>query len=916
MKDWHNVQDLFHAAADLPPGQQRIFLDNSCAARPEIRREVESLLASDRKGDGPITAAVEGAAQALMGADPIIGSRVGHWRVVREIGRGGMGAVYLAVRDDDFRQQAALKLVKYGMDTAEVLERFRRERQILANLDHPFIAHLIDGGSAPDGRPFLVMEYVEGQRIDSWTRDRNLSLKDRCLLFLKVCEAVACAHRNLVVHGDLKPGNILITSEGIPKLLDFGIARLLAPGPDRAPPATVAESRAITPGYASPEQVLGRPVTTSSDVYSLGAVLNELLGAVRLRRKLPGDLDSIVLMAMRTSPERRYSSVERFAADLRGYLEGMPVVAHPGSLAYRGGKFVRRHTFGLALAVLAGGSLLAGTLVTMVEARRTEAARQVAETQRHAAILALESAKTERARAESEAKRAGQRLTEIVALANHSLFDIHSQIERLPGATEARREIVGTTLRYLEELSKDAAKDEPLRQALAAAYFKLGDVQGYPYGPSLGDRAGALTSYRAAVDLLSTLHQAHPDDPDILLPWVDLQRRIAVLLVASGKMDEAIPAIRRALPDAALLAKLHPQDPEAASREGTLLVAMAMALETRNSAEALQWSRRSVAAFETLGRRFPKNDAILEQLADAHSRLGIALNGTGNLRPAAIEFRQCAEVRERLAAAAPNDVVRRRDLMLAYGHIAAVLGSPLVPNLGDSEGALGYYRKAVSLAEQTTRADPRNLTARYDLAAVMLRLGVVDVPPSGLAAALDTLRGAEATLAALLRASPHDVRYLSQLAIVQEFIGNRLRGLGKLPEAINAYRQSLAGAESLLAANPADRSVQAQEVASSGGLALALAASGDRAGALDRARAEIARTETFRARSPDKRGGMLVLARAWLALANVYRFQADWTEVRAAAGRALQEISSIPGGLEDPYYSAPVAEARALIAGQ
>jgi len=370
--DWQNVQELFHAAADLPPGEQRLFLDAACADRPEIRREVESLLVSDRKGDRPITAAVEGAAQDLLGADPIVGSRVGRWRVVREIGRGGMGAVYLAVRDDDFRQQAALKLVKYGMDTAEVLERFRRERQILANLDHPFIARLIDGGSAPDGRPFLVMEYVEGQPIDSWSRDQNLSVEDRCRLFLKVC--------------------------------------------------------------------------------------------------------------------------------------------------------------------------------------------------------------------------------------------------------------------------------------------------------------------------------------------------------------------------------------------------------------------------------------------------------------------------------------------------------------------------------------------------------------------------AEAILAALARASPGEFRYQIQWAIAQEYIGHRLRGIGRLPEAIDAYRQSLAGAESLLAANPADRSLQSQVVASSGGLAVALAASGDRAAALDRARADIVRTETFRARSPDKRASTLLLARAWLALASARRAlaqspsfapaqrQSDWREARAAAGRAIEEISAIPGGLDDPYYSAPVAQARALIA--
>ena len=250
--NWEKIQELFLAAADLPPAEQRSFLDRACADDPQLRREVESLLASDADGGESIAAAVTGAAQELLGGDPLIGARLGRWRVEREIGRGGMGAVYLATRDDgDYQQQAAIKLVKQGMDTAQVLERFRHERQILANLHHPFIARLIDGGSTGQGRPYLVMEYVEGQPIDSWLGERDAGLEERCRLFLRVCEAVSYAHRNLVVHRDLKPGNISIAPDGMPKLLDFGVAKLLAPDEDAddrpsrrtrgpSPPATPA----------------------------------------------------------------------------------------------------------------------------------------------------------------------------------------------------------------------------------------------------------------------------------------------------------------------------------------------------------------------------------------------------------------------------------------------------------------------------------------------------------------------------------------------------------------------------------------------------------------------------------------------------------------------------------------------------
>jgi eukaryotic-like serine/threonine-protein kinase len=315
-----------------------------------------------------------------------------------------MGVVYLALRDDDqFQKQVALKLVKLGMDTAELLNRLRHERQILANLDHLYIARLIDGGSTAEGRPFLVMEYVEGQRIDAWCYDRGLSMAERCRLMLKVCDAVSHAHRNLVVHRDLKPGNILVTSDGTPKLLDFGIAKLLAPGLDPDPTAHTTGGLVLTPEYASPEQFHGEAITTFSDVYSLGAVLYELLTgtkvhrltsrapteieraichleplrpsaavdpqrpeAARIRRQLAGDLDNILLMALRKEPLRRYLSVDRFAEDIRRHLDGRAVQARRDSLLYRVRKFIRRRRFELAGAAAVTASLLAGMLLALV----------------------------------------------------------------------------------------------------------------------------------------------------------------------------------------------------------------------------------------------------------------------------------------------------------------------------------------------------------------------------------------------------------------------------------------------------------------------------------------------------------------------------------------------------------------------
>src|SRR5579883_2346137 len=339
---WDRVNELFLAAADLRAGQQEEFLETHCAGDARLRRMVSALLAADRRQGSRIQAAIEDEATRLL-ESPAVPERLGAYRVEREIGRGGMGTVYLAARaDDQFHKNVAIKVIKLGMDTDEALARFRDERQILANLDHAYIARLLDAGSTPDGRPFFVMEYVEGMPVDVFCRERALDVKARCRLFLKICEAVSYAHRNLVVHRDLKPANIFVTPDGTPKLLDFGVAKLLDQSA-RSAQTTSPVTRPFTPEYASPEQVLGLQVTTAADVYSLGAVFYELLTGVRAQPvehgaspkeiergicegepvpphlvvpDLDTDLDNIVLAAMRKEPERRYASVDHFAQDI------------------------------------------------------------------------------------------------------------------------------------------------------------------------------------------------------------------------------------------------------------------------------------------------------------------------------------------------------------------------------------------------------------------------------------------------------------------------------------------------------------------------------------------------------------------------------------------------------------------------
>ncbi len=437
---WEQVKRLFQEALERPPEERDAFVEQACADDTTLRIELLSLLRSHDEAAGflrdpPAELAARILEQERAGAS-LVGRRLGPYRLLQCIGRGGTGAVYLAVRDDDeFQKRVAVKVVRRGMATSELLQRFRSERQILASIEHPNIARLLDGGSTEEGLPYFVMEYIEGEPITRYCDVRRLGVEARLRLFRTVCAAVKVAHQNLVVHRDVKPGNILVTADGVPKLLDFGIAKLLNPELAReGHDPTLLELRVMTPEFASPEQIRGDTITTASDVYSLGVLLYELLtghrplrvahlpmhemenvicteqpeppSAVlsrqaeirepdgstreispeavavarsstpeRLRRRLAGDLDNIVLKALRKEPPRRYASVEQLDEDIRRHLEGLPVTARPDTLLYRGGKFVQRHRLGVAVAATALLFAMALGATMAAQSRRLAAER-------------------------------------------------------------------------------------------------------------------------------------------------------------------------------------------------------------------------------------------------------------------------------------------------------------------------------------------------------------------------------------------------------------------------------------------------------------------------------------------------------------------------------------------------------------
>jgi serine/threonine protein kinase len=960
--NWERVQEIFFNIVDLPVTEREAFLERACGGDAGLRSEVESLLRADAASGSAIAAAIGSEAGALLDDHaPPAGTRMGPYRLLKEIGRGGMGSVYLGERaDEHYRKLVAIKVVKRGMDSAEVLARFRHERQILAGLEHPYIARLIDGGTTPDGRPFFVMEYVQGQPIDAYCQDQNLSVEARLRLFLRVCEAVTYAHRALVVHRDLKPGNIFVAAEGIPKLLDFGVAKLLDPGNDPGLTAPSAVMGPLTPEYASPEQIRGLPITTAADVYALGAILFELLTGSRAQRittstpaeiervvcqtdtprpstvaraagaphRLDGDLDNIVLMAMRKEPERRYGSVNQFADDIVRYLDGRPIRARQDSVVYRARKYVRRNALAMAAAILVFLSLLGGMVMAARQARRAESARRFAETQRQSAERERtraeeerQAAERERARAEAqtqvartEQERSQRRLAQMLELANSSLFDVHKAIEKLPGAMEARRQIVVTTLHFLEDLSKDAGQDDELRFMLSASYFKVANVLGFPFQPNLGDTKGALTNYQKSVELIGPLLAKEPENSKYLLQSVQTKVNWATLLSSTGESRRAAEMMRNTVPAAQELARLCPQDADCSLAEGQVYSAMADAVLSHDISAALHFTELGIQAAERARQSSPRNREIQIELGTAYSQEARVLTMQGDLQIAVGRFRQAAALREDALAQNPSDVLTRRSLMITYGNLGGALGSPLFPNLGDTPGARENYGKALAIARDLAKADPNDQLAQYDLANALILYSSLDLPPEEWAESLANLQKAEEILQRIVAADPRSITKVRALALVEEFEGKRLDGLGRIDEAVVKDRQSLAVAEPALARDPSDLTLVIQTLNSEENLAEALAHHGDHRGALEMARRAVARAE----RLPVSVSSSPVrvtrsIAGAYLTLAAVEANFGNWSEARAAAQRASddwKQVMATDSRLADP---ARVARTEALL---
>ena len=729
------MKSVLAEALELDTDRQRQFLDAACAHDADLRAEVDLLLAHqvDTSDDAMEECAAD-AARFRIDTDgeraTRIGSHIGAYKILRELGHGGMGTVFLAERDDEqYRRQVAIKLINPGLGGESIRKRFRNEMQILADLNHPNIARLFDGGETADGVPYLVMEYVEGTPINRYCDEQRLSTEQRLRLFCAVCDAVQYAHQHLVIHRDIKPGNILVTSEG-PKLVDFGIAKLLDRG-RAVPDATATAMPFMTPEYASPEQVHGVSVTTATDIYSLGVVLYELLSgrlpyrlksrvphelakaicdqeperpstavtrndiaapaAPKLRKRLHGDLDNIVLMAMRKEPQRRYASAEQFAEDIQRHLSGLPVRARNDTFTYRAGKFIRRRKLAVAAAALVVVTLLVGIIATAWQAR---------------------VARAERARAE-------RRFNEVRQLANSFVFDVHDAVVNLPGSTTARSLIVKKGLEYLDSLAHDAAGDRGLQRELAAAYEKLGAVQYTPSVAHLGDLEGALQSHRKAAALREALVAAEPNNADYRRELLDSYWYIATLLGKQGDLPRELEMIRQQLPARQELAAAEKTEfLDRYNLAGTYAYIGSLLMSTGDAQGALENQREALKIRETLAASDPNTARSRRALTISYEYLGLANDLAGDTRAALNWQLRGLEAREALVAADPLNTDLR--LMLIESH--RYVGDMFL-KLGEIERASSHYQKQLEINEQMVAADPVNAQFRSNKAVALIKVG-------------------------------------------------------------------------------------------------------------------------------------------------------------------------------------------------
>ena len=719
---WNRIEEIFQSALERPSSERSEYIAQACGDDKELLAEIESLLASDAGGDTTFRSMVEADVQKLAQAPSSseIGLRIGPYRLVRELGSGGMGVVYLAVRSDDqYFQFVAIKMIRKGLEWPSLVQRFRAERQILATLTHPNIGAILDGGETEDGRPFIVMEYVEGQPITLNSESRGLSIRQRVELFRSVCSAVHYAHQKLVIHRDIKPSNVLVTPEGVVKLIDFGVSKPLVPELcSGGVPQTESWQRLMTPDYASPEQLRGQELTTATDVYSLGVLLFELLTGSRpyalgelspaaaerlvceqetrrpssvhglpnrIRKELSGDLDRIVLMAMEKDPSRRYLSAQHLEEDLVRFLQGRPVLARKSTSLYRLSKFLQRHKV--------ASLMTCATLVVLV-----------------GSVLF----------SRWQSRRADRRVKQVATLADSAISDMTEKLQLSSTSVETQAAMFQSALNYLNQLRHSSGDDPRLLLELSKAYERVGDLQGSPFVANLGNSGIAVASYQEALRAAIEAHTRLPGE-ESTETLIEAYQRLADMESFLGNIGEARDDYRKSLSVALAFWQEKPDDP---ARRRVLAMNYSglgdVELSSLQPDKALEGYREG---FRIFGNDLTGQEDHDRTLTKLYLRIGKALNELGSQSEALANESRAIMVAEGLAQRFPTDRQAKRDLFSAYESMVLVLAGRDAMNVGDSNQAQIYAHKGLGIAEALAASDAKNAQAGYDLSLAYAGMG-------------------------------------------------------------------------------------------------------------------------------------------------------------------------------------------------
>lgn len=831
---WDQVKNLLVQAMELSPEKRAAFLDRACGGDRAMREEIEALLCEENvipssflqsppyvDDSGNPGHSAGDAPGGVPWAGQVFAER---FQLIHKLGEGGMGQVWLAEQTSPVRRLLALKLIKAGMYDESIVKRFQAERQSLAIMDHPNIAKVFEAGATGQGQPYFVMEYVPGLPITEYCDQRKLKIVDRLELFIQACEGVQHAHQKAIIHRDLKPANILVVEidgKPVPRVIDFGLAKTTTPQVSQTLFTQIGHFVG-TPGYMSPEQADPnvKDIDTRTDVYSLGAILYVLLAGahpfdVKAAEKLPldemlrklredeppspsarvgadwetasataesrgieprqlanllrGDLDWITMKALEKDRTRRYGTPSELAADIRRYLNHETVSARPASTGYRLRKYVRRHqalVAGIATVILV---LAAGVAVSTFEALRAGQARQAALSERD-----LEQ----------------RRFNDVHRMAREVIFNLQNQLAAIPGTTQVRKDLAAVAINYLDALAKDATADRALQGELAAAYLRIGSIQGSSNTANLGDLPAALESYSKAERLAQALVAQYPSSRAKGL----LTETLMAQAYAAKDAKQGAKATAKATEALAIARERVRSDPTSADAQIQLGSALQCAAVFSSIRDSVHYLEEEASMFEALLARDPGNPDRRRNAALAHKYAASFLISNGDLDPAFAHLKRAEELDGSAVRASPNNPDRKMALAIDLSQ-----WGEYYQGKRDFAKAIQYTRASLAIRRELASADPKDNWAQEKLSYILTRLGDLQMQVS----ARDALASYQQASSIAQQLQIKSVRE-QRLAFSMSGMGNAYRKLGDVQRSCTAYAASIKLYREVVKSSPED----------------------------------------------------------------------------------------------------------------